>query len=109
MTRLSNPSRTMSTAALDAMIHVLDLVPDDRVVVVTDPQTARCGEAFAAGAEQHGCPVIRYTLPATGRPLSTVPDDMAALIEEAGRYADRLSINIELPTSRGLARLAPED
>ena len=83
MTRLSNPSRTMSTAALDAMIHVLDLVPDDRVVVVTDPQTARCGEAFAAGAEQHGCPVIRYTLPATGRPLSTVPDDMAALIEEA--------------------------
>ena len=40
--------------------------------------------------------------------LKTIPDADPALIEEAGRYADRLSINIELPTSRGLARLAPE-
>lgn len=40
--------------------------------------------------------------------LKTIPDADPALIEAAGRYADRLSINIELPTSRGLARLAPE-
>ena len=40
--------------------------------------------------------------------LKTIPDADPALIEEAGRYADRLSINIELPTSQGLARLAPE-
>ncbi|WP_405230560.1 putative DNA modification/repair radical SAM protein [Lentisalinibacter sediminis] len=40
--------------------------------------------------------------------LKTIPDADAALIEAAGRYADRLSINIELPTSHGLARLAPE-
>lgn len=40
--------------------------------------------------------------------LKTIPDADPALIEEAGRYADRLSINIELPTSGGLARLAPE-
>jgi len=30
------------------------------------------------------------------------------LIEEAGRYADRLSVNIELPTDQSLSRLAPE-
>ena len=40
--------------------------------------------------------------------LKTIPDADPALIEAAGRHADRLSINIELPTDAGLARLAPE-
>src|SRR6201996_1666705 len=33
--------------------------------------------------------------------LKTIPDADEALMAEAGRYADRLSINIELPTERG--------
>jgi len=40
--------------------------------------------------------------------LKTIPEASEALIAEAGRYADRLSINIELPTDAGLRRLAPE-
>jgi putative DNA modification/repair radical SAM protein len=40
--------------------------------------------------------------------LKTIPEASAALIEEAGRWADRLSVNIELPTESSLARLAPE-
>ena len=40
--------------------------------------------------------------------LKTIPDASADLIAEAGRYADRLSINIELPTETSLTRLAPE-
>ena len=40
--------------------------------------------------------------------LKTIPDASPELIAEAGRYADRLSINIELPTHDSLARLAPE-
>jgi putative DNA modification/repair radical SAM protein len=40
--------------------------------------------------------------------LKTIPDADPLLIEEAGRYADRLSINIELPTEAGLKKLAPE-
>ncbi len=40
--------------------------------------------------------------------LKTIPDAAPELIEEAGRWADRLSINIELPTETGLQRLAPE-
>jgi putative DNA modification/repair radical SAM protein len=40
--------------------------------------------------------------------LKTIPDAAADLIEEAGLYADRLSINIELPTDDGLRALAPE-
>jgi putative DNA modification/repair radical SAM protein len=40
--------------------------------------------------------------------LKTIPDADPALLLEAGRYADRLSINVELPTESGLAALAPE-
>jgi putative DNA modification/repair radical SAM protein len=40
--------------------------------------------------------------------LKTIPDASAQLIEDAGLYADRLSINIEMPTDQGLERLAPE-
>ena len=40
--------------------------------------------------------------------LKTIPDADPALVEQAGRHADRISINVELPTAAGLARLAPE-
>ncbi len=40
--------------------------------------------------------------------LKTIPDADPALLLEAGRYADRLSINVELPTESSLAALAPE-
>lgn len=40
--------------------------------------------------------------------LKTIPDADPALVAEAGRHADRISINVELPTVAGLARLAPE-
>ena len=40
--------------------------------------------------------------------LKTIPEADDALIAEAGKYADRLSINIELPAEDSLARLAPE-
>jgi putative DNA modification/repair radical SAM protein len=40
--------------------------------------------------------------------LKTIPDADPALIAEAGRYADRLSVNIELPTHDSVTRLAPE-
>src|SRR5687767_12725134 len=34
--------------------------------------------------------------------LKTIPDASQALIDEAGKYADRISINIELPTKADL-------
>jgi putative DNA modification/repair radical SAM protein len=40
--------------------------------------------------------------------LKTIPDASDELIALAGRHADRLSINIELPTAGGLQVLAPE-
>ncbi|MGN6375020.1 MAG: putative DNA modification/repair radical SAM protein [Sphingomonas sp.] len=40
--------------------------------------------------------------------LKTIPDADPELIRLAGLHADRVSINVELPTERGLKRLAPE-
>ena len=40
--------------------------------------------------------------------LKTIPDADPELIHQAGLHADRVSINVELPTTSGLKRLAPE-
>ncbi len=40
--------------------------------------------------------------------LKTIPGAAEGLLEEAGRWADRVSVNIELPTEPDLQRLAPE-
>src|SRR3954467_15031406 len=40
--------------------------------------------------------------------LKTIPEASPALIAEAGRWADRISINIELPTEVALEKLAPQ-
>ncbi len=40
--------------------------------------------------------------------LKTIPDASPDLIAQAGLYADRLSINIEMPTKEGLQQFAPE-
>jgi putative DNA modification/repair radical SAM protein len=40
--------------------------------------------------------------------LKTIPDADPELTHQAGLHADRLSINVELPTQQGLKRLAPE-
>lgn len=40
--------------------------------------------------------------------LKTIPNASQSLLEEAGLWADRLSVNIELPTESDLQKLAPE-
>jgi len=40
--------------------------------------------------------------------LKTIPDADPELVHQAGLHADRVSINVELPTVAGLTQLAPE-
>lgn len=40
--------------------------------------------------------------------LKTIPDADGELLSAAGRYADRLSINFELPSTKALSDLAPQ-
>ncbi|MGR3465810.1 putative DNA modification/repair radical SAM protein [Limimaricola sp.] len=40
--------------------------------------------------------------------LKTIPEASAELIEQAGLYADRVSINVEMPTDASVTQYAPE-
>ena len=40
--------------------------------------------------------------------LKTIPECAPELLELAGQYADRLSVNVELPTDEGVKKFAPE-
>ncbi|MCM1313668.1 MAG: putative DNA modification/repair radical SAM protein [Bacteroides sp.] len=40
--------------------------------------------------------------------LKSIPGASRELVAEAGRYADRMSVNIEIPNEKSLQRLAPE-
>jgi putative DNA modification/repair radical SAM protein len=40
--------------------------------------------------------------------LKTIPEADPELVHQAGLYADRVSINVELPTDAGLTRFAPD-
>ncbi len=40
--------------------------------------------------------------------LKTIPEASPELLADAGKYADRLSINVEMPSEAGLSELAPE-
>ncbi|APE28607.1 putative DNA modification/repair radical SAM protein [Aurantiacibacter gangjinensis] len=40
--------------------------------------------------------------------LKTIPEADPELVHQAGLFADRVSINVELPTDSGLTRLAPD-
>lgn len=71
----------MIEAARGAMVHVLDLVDGDRVLVVTDEATRSCGDAFARGAERVGCRTTEYLLPEESRPLKKMPDGMLELLD----------------------------
>jgi putative DNA modification/repair radical SAM protein len=40
--------------------------------------------------------------------LKAIPDATPELLAQAGRYADRVSVNVELPSEQSLTQLAPE-
>jgi len=76
-------SRAMTDAALRAMVQVLGLTPDDRVLVVTDDLTLEAGEAFRAAAAGLGCATTLWRLPERERPLRSVPAGLSDLLAGA--------------------------
>ena len=72
----------MIESARRAMVNVLELKPEDRVLVVQDPECEKCSRAFFEAARAEGCDTAAYELPAEGRPLKTMPEGMAAAVED---------------------------
>lgn len=71
----------MAESALSALINVLDLEPEDSVLVLSENAKRESGEAFARAAEARGCPVETRMLPDEGRPLSEVPAELVEALE----------------------------
>jgi leucyl aminopeptidase (aminopeptidase T) len=67
----------MIESARRAMVSVLELEPEDRVLVVQDPECWKCSQAFFEAAREEGCTTTAYVLPKEGRPLKAMPDGMA--------------------------------
>lgn len=72
---------------------------------------------FGSGTQprlHHGTPGTGGQRPATGARfngyihLKSIPGASEELVREAGLYADRLSVNLEIPTEKNLKLLAPE-
>ncbi len=76
-----SPLEKMTTAARNALVHVLDLTTGDSVLVVTDKHTTRVGEAFRDAAAGEGSRVDLYFLPDEGRPLSDLPAGMSEALD----------------------------
>ncbi|MBD3288011.1 leucyl aminopeptidase [candidate division KSB1 bacterium] len=71
-----NKSEKMVHAAKNAMIHVMHLSNDDKVLVVTDEHTNSIGNAFYKAAQEYGCETEIYNLPEANRPLKEIPTVM---------------------------------
>jgi leucyl aminopeptidase (aminopeptidase T) len=72
----------MIDTARRALIHVLGLEREDRVLVVTDEVTRTIGEAFRAAAYGQGCATSLYLLPEERRPLTEVPEELSLHLED---------------------------
>jgi leucyl aminopeptidase (aminopeptidase T) len=70
----------MTTSALNAMIHVLNMNAQDSVLVVSDQSTKSVGEAFSKAATEFGCIAQLYFLPENERPLLKIPKELDGLL-----------------------------
>lgn len=73
----------MVKAALEALRHVLSVTPEDRVLVISDDEKRRIGEAFAEAAEQIGAEAKLVLLPEEQRPLKEPTPEMVNALSDA--------------------------
>jgi leucyl aminopeptidase (aminopeptidase T) len=75
--------RSMIGAARNALIHVMQVVPQDRVLIISDNQSTLFSDAFSEAASSCYCHVLVASLPEQGRPLQEVPAKLLAAIADA--------------------------
>ena len=72
----------MKRSAQNAMIHVMNLNREDKVLVVTDEDTKSVGVAFFNAAIEYGCTAQLYLLIENNRPLLEIPAEMGELLKD---------------------------
>jgi len=88
----------MITSAQKAMIHVMNLKADDKILVITDEDTISVGEAFYNAAIDYGCKAHLFLLPEKDRPLTDIPSEMDELSKD---------ITIAINAFKGLGEETP--
>jgi leucyl aminopeptidase (aminopeptidase T) len=73
----------MVETAGNALVHVMQVVPQDRVLIVDDHRSALISDAFREAAASCGCEVTVVSLPEQDRPLSEVPAPLLEAIPDA--------------------------
>lgn len=76
-----NDFKKMINSAQRAMVHVLKLDKEDKVLVVTDEHTKSEGQAFYTAAIKYGCTAHLYFLPETIRPIFEIPKELISLLK----------------------------
>ena len=71
---------TMMQSARRALEAVMSVCDGERLLVVTDREREPVGRAFLEGGRALGATATIYVLPAAGRPLAAVPDDLLSLL-----------------------------
>jgi leucyl aminopeptidase (aminopeptidase T) len=76
-----NDFKKMTKSAQKAMVQVLNLKKDDKVLVITDDHTKSEGEAFYTAAVEYGSTAHIYCLPEKIRPLSMIPSELVEIVK----------------------------
>lgn len=88
----------MVDAAREAMLHVLNMKPEERVLVVTDEGCRTIGNAFADAAREIGASIETYSLPGSRRPLQEPPPEMFDFLKESDVVINAfVAMNEEIP------------
>ncbi|MFX1391587.1 MAG: aminopeptidase [Promethearchaeota archaeon] len=88
----------MISSAKNAMIHVMNLINEDQVLVITDNTTQDVGEAFYNAAIEFGCSAQTHFLSEKMRPMTEIPLELKQLI---------LNHSIVINAFRGIAEETP--
>lgn len=75
-------NESMKRNAAQALTQLLEVRPGEHLLVVTDEATRTVGEAYLATAKDMEIRCALYVLPEATRPLLSVPEDLAALIQD---------------------------
>jgi hypothetical protein len=72
----------MKSSAVSALKAVLSVKSREKVLIVSDKSREFIMKAFIDGAKKLDLEVSSYSLPESNRPLSDIPTDLQALVEE---------------------------
>ena len=77
---MDNRSKMLS-AASEAMEYIFNPTANDKVLILTDTNSAAIAEAFKQASIEKGCTVESYKIQCDERPLIEIPEELEKLLQ----------------------------